>query len=132
MTYKIVQELKPNETPRNMPKNCLKCSKELFRASDFISYCGHEMSFEYRYCPECGWFDLKYEEWGMMDYPEEFLYIQGEVFPCTISDLEEAFKSRFYSYSNFPREFSNSEGEIVTLSQNPSQENRLAANAKLL
>ncbi len=71
------EELEPHQRPKNRFTICPICNSALKPHVLIYNYREHDMTCDMGFCVACGWWDLLYTEWGMMDYPEEFTYLHA-------------------------------------------------------
>jgi len=58
--YDLVESLKINANPNNMPRNCIYCANSLYSSDNQFTAYGHDIWYELRFCGRCGWWDLVY------------------------------------------------------------------------
>ena len=75
--FQDAETLAPRGRPTRRYVQCPICITTLAMHDISGEFQGHEMSYEIGLCEACGWWDMVYEEWGMMDYPEEFTYLHS-------------------------------------------------------
>jgi hypothetical protein len=68
----------PSKYPPNKPKKCPFCHFEL-KNFDQSLMLGHDVEQYWTFCPNCGWWDLVFEEWSYPDFLEERVYLQARL-----------------------------------------------------